>query len=736
MSDTNVHRVVGNLLVGSSHFFVDTTNNKVGINTSSPSASLEIATGDLKVGSGITLASGGTITAANFSGNGSGLTQVNSDQGSWVNGASSNIHLAVSTDNVGIGTEDPACALDIAGEDVMIRGSTPSLNFSEGTNGMDGAFRIHYDGANQNDGNNFLAIQHGTNFADTSLHCTLTGRVGIGTSSPDTKLHLYATGSGNVLDFKMSGSWSSGDYYRIIGFNADKQIQFSYNDGMWLSDNNSIRFGCGGTKATSGVYSERMRITNGGNVGIGTTSPGAKLHVDGGELRVTNADSAVAQISAYGSSQGTGRLYVGQSAQYGGGIEYNGDNVPTSTGAGADYITLYRVNNSAYNWTARNLYNSNDWEFRGFVKAAYNVNVASYFGRAAIGYCGFNDYMSVSHIDSNSTSGYALLQHSNGFTYLNCQSGQGIAFRIANGDYMRMNSSGNFGVGTTGPSEKLHVNGNIRLERSDGNAYLRSDGTWWRNYSGNGAGIHLTGGAVMPTNSDGNWPSTPSLGHPTYKWGQIYSTSSSISNSDRTTKQDINEITESEKKVAAKMVNLFRTYRVKDAVEKKGEKARVHSGVVAQDLIEAFQSEGLDAHRYGLFCYDDVWMVDGKDELFETVYMKNGDKNFVDENGVQREYTADDEGVEEVKEGTGIFADKDTPGAVATPGLYSIRYEELLCFVVGGVLKDLQTTEAKLRDLETTKADLETTKTQLQAVSEQNQKLEARLAFLESALIS
>ena len=64
MSDTNVHRVVGNLLVGTSHFFVDTTTNQVGINTSSPSASLDVATGDVKVGSGITLASStGTITA-------------------------------------------------------------------------------------------------------------------------------------------------------------------------------------------------------------------------------------------------------------------------------------------------------------------------------------------------------------------------------------------------------------------------------------------------------------------------------------------------------------------------------------------------------------------------------------------------------------------------------------------------------------------------------------------------
>ena len=98
MSDTNVHRVVGNLLVGTSHFFVDTTTNQVGINTSSPSAALDVATGDLKVGSGITLGNNGTITATGgFSGDGSLLENVAGDSGSWVNGSSSNIHLAVST---------------------------------------------------------------------------------------------------------------------------------------------------------------------------------------------------------------------------------------------------------------------------------------------------------------------------------------------------------------------------------------------------------------------------------------------------------------------------------------------------------------------------------------------------------------------------------------------------------------------------------------------------------------
>ena len=79
----------------------------------------------------------------------------------------------------------------------------------------------------------------------------------------------------------------------------------------------------------------------------------------------TTNDANKAEVAIYGSSQGTGRVYVGQSASYGGGIEYNGDNLPATTGAGADYITLFRRDNNVDNWTARNIFNTNDWEFRG-----------------------------------------------------------------------------------------------------------------------------------------------------------------------------------------------------------------------------------------------------------------------------------------------------------------------------------------------------------------------------------
>ena len=88
-----------------------------------------------------------------------------------------------------------------------------------------------------------------------------------------------------------------------------------------------------------------------------------------GTLSIVTGDTSESIINLYGGSQGTGKLYVGQSTTHGGGIEYNGDGTPTSSGSGADYITLYRRTAGADSWTARNFHNSNDWKFRGNIYA-------------------------------------------------------------------------------------------------------------------------------------------------------------------------------------------------------------------------------------------------------------------------------------------------------------------------------------------------------------------------------
>jgi len=282
-----------------------------------------------------------------------------------------------------------------------------------------------------------------------------------------------------------------------------------------------------------------------------------------------------------------------------------------------------------------------------------------------------------------------------------------------------VNDGGNVGVGINTPSTKLHVYGSGT--RTGGfDAYgsycqVGSNGSVWRNYTengGRGAGIHITDVGILPGDRNGGIDTQGEikLGNGSYRFGQIYSTNSSISTSDRNTKQDINDITESERKVATKITDLFKTFRFKDAVSKKGDDARLHNGVIAQDLIEAFKSEGLDVHQYGLFCYDEKWTVDGEHELTETVYEKDGISEYMNEAGEVVKYTVEDEGVKTVKRGLGIIVEKDRPGAVFHSGFYSIRYEELLCFVVAGELQNerLKYTalEARILALETVIANL------------------------------
>jgi len=98
---------------------------------------------------------------------------------------------------------------------------------------------------------------------------------------------------------------------------------------------------------------------------------------------------------------------------------------------------------------------------------------------------------------------------------------------------------------------------------------------------------------------------TYTLGSAPLRWSTVYAGTGTINTSDEREKQDIADIDAAEKRVAVALKGLVKKFRFKDAVIAKSEAARIHFGVIAQEVMAAFAAEDLDAKRYGLLCYDE-----------------------------------------------------------------------------------------------------------------------------------
>jgi len=200
-SDINVQTFSGkvninnNLLVGSSHLFVDTINNRVGITTASPDAGLHVNSNayvhtDFRVGSGIVMNdTNGRITAGSFVGDGSAMTGINSDSGSWAGAGTGSVYLSTSTDKVGIG-KTPSEKLDVEGI-IRVNRNGGSLQlvgtdhtyieyYPDGVSSGRKAY-VGYSGGSDN---NFTI----SNSAGSGHVILAGGSVGIGTTSPSSRL--------------------------------------------------------------------------------------------------------------------------------------------------------------------------------------------------------------------------------------------------------------------------------------------------------------------------------------------------------------------------------------------------------------------------------------------------------------------------------------------------------------------------------------------------------------------
>ena len=152
-----------------------------------------------------------------------------------------------------------------------------------------------------------------------------------------------------------------------------------------------------------------------------------------------------------------------------------------------------------------------------------------------------------------------------------------------------------------------------------------------------------------------------SLGTGGNRWSQVFAANGTINTSDERAKTEIRDLSETELRVAQKCKALLRSFKWKDSVEEKGASARIHFGVIAQDVKAAFESEGLDANAYGLFCYDE-WQ-----DIFEDVLQPVNVQNDKGETVI-------------VMEKTGQKIQTQVAG-----NRYGVRYEQLLAFIIAAI---------------------------------------------------
>ena len=292
-SNTLAVSVQGDLEVGTGNLFVDTSTSRVGINVASPSYTLDVD-GDINLSSGSTLKINGTDAVfSNWTTSGSDIYRSSGNVGIGVASPEQKLHIEDSA-NPGILIENTDGTLSL-NQDIGSIIFKQNDNSSTGTGTIG---KIRMSSVTANDGGNFYGEAANMIFSvgkfanDNSNIEALTirndGNVGIGTNYPKQKLEVH----GNILLGKNDvHSFIHGGADIAVSADTNVLIVADSNDTSGAAAGNII-FGSGSAINTNQnrnfTYAqaypsnvpriEHMRITSGGNVGIGV-SPVTPLHV-------------------------------------------------------------------------------------------------------------------------------------------------------------------------------------------------------------------------------------------------------------------------------------------------------------------------------------------------------------------------------------------------------------------------------------------------------------------------
>jgi hypothetical protein len=281
------------------------------------------------------------------------------------------------------------------------------------------------------------------NATSTAITINASENVGIGTTSPSDKLHVYQNSADNVvakvenassnhgslLQFSQVTSGSVAAPVAYVGHGGDNTGDFIINNA---SATNTKFY-------TSG--SERMRINSAGNVGIGTTSPNSvsKLQVE--DTTASNTSTYISVVSGNGGNAGI--VFGDSDADLVGGVLFNNDDDALRF-FGSGFTERMRIDSSG------------------------NVGIGTTSPTAYTGQTNLNiNSGGVSRIDfdiSDSLQGYALAE--SGYLGLIANTSNYLMLGAGGAERMRIDSSGDVCIGITSPygSNVLNVNGGVAID--------------------------------------------------------------------------------------------------------------------------------------------------------------------------------------------------------------------------------------------------------------------------------
>ena len=161
-----------------------------------------------------------------------------------------------------------------------------------------------------------------------------------------------------------------------------------------------------------------------------------------------------------------------------------------------------------------------------------------------------------------------------------------------------------------------------------------------------------------------------SLGLSARRWSTIYAATGTINTSDSRLKNSVKDIDD---KLLDAWENVEpKQYKFNDATEKKGEKARFHTGYLAQDIQTECEKQKINASDYGLFCYDE-W--EEQEEISEEIETEKDGKKVKEKHVIQPKREKGD--------------------------AYSLRYEEALVVECAYLRREINKLKEELNQLKT-----------------------------------